>query len=77
MVNHYIHVTERAADYKIMIIVMKLFTTGPNRTYQTGLLKNQPEELSLKPWGLAQNILQSYHLPSDGRPNDYTWYFSN
>jgi hypothetical protein len=53
MVNHYIHVTERAADYKIMITVMKLFTTGPNRTYQTGLLKNQPEELSLKPWGIS------------------------
>jgi hypothetical protein len=29
----------------------------------------QESARGLKPWGLAQNILQSYHLPSDGRPN--------
>ena len=43
MVNHYIHVAERAADYKIMI-------DSHEAVRPTGLHKNLPEEPSLKQW---------------------------
>jgi hypothetical protein len=50
MVNHYIHVTERAADYKIMINSHEAVQQPMDlHTYQTGLLKNQQKGTEFEP----------------------------
>jgi hypothetical protein len=50
MVNHYIHVTERAADYKIMINSHEAVQQPMDlHTYQTGLLKNQQKGTGCEP----------------------------